>query len=232
MKSKADNWAVLRQHHVSRTIVKNGLNNGNQLPNLPVSLVNNVFWENVYKPLNFNKIETDLHQAGWDGFELFSKAVTKDRLLAYPNLGRQLHSGSHDYLADMCAAPSDIALVVIDYLNANAIHNHSINLLQTFRKKLEPKGVTFAPVTVVQNGNCAIGTSIAQLLNARYVLTFYGEKPFLHANDNIAVQLKSVEGVHNEPLFMLNNINNVSTSYNSVATDLINAFLKAERILG
>lgn len=229
MNRQADNWAILRQHHVSRIIVKNGLNNGNHLPNLPVALINNVYWEKVYQPLVFNAIESDLHKAGWDGFELFSQAESKDRLLSNPNLGKQLHLESEDYLAQMGAAPSDIALVVTDYLNANAIHNHSINLLQTFRKKLEPKGVTFAPVTVVQNGNCAIGPAIAQLLNARYVLIFYGEKPFLHATDNIAVQLASVDGSKTEPVYMLNHINNVGTSYNSLATELINAYLKAER---
>jgi len=227
---QADNWAILRQHHVSRIIVKNGLNNGNHLPNLPVALINNVYWERVYQPLVFNKIESDLHTAGWDGLELFSKAETKDRLLANPNLGKHLHTESRDYLADLGATPSDIALVVTDYLNASAIHNHSINLLQTFRKKLEPNGVTFAPVTVVQNGNCAIGTSIAQLLNARYVLTFYGEKPFLHATDNIAVKLTSVDGNNTESVFMLNHINNVGTTYNSIATELINAYLKAKRV--
>ena len=230
MNRQADNWAILRQHHVSRIIVKNGLNNGNHLPNLPVALINNVYWEKVYQPLVFNKIESDLHTAGWDGLELFSKAESKDRLLANPNLGKQLHTESRDYLAALGASPSDIALVVTDYLNASAIHNHSINLLQTFRKKLEPKGVTFAPVTVVQNGNCAIGKSIAQLLNARYVLTFYGEKPFLHATDNIAVQLTNVDGSNTEAVYMLNHINNVGTTYNSVATELINAYLKAERL--
>lgn len=227
MKHLPDNWAVLRQHHLSRTIVKIGLGSGNHLPTLPVVYLNNILWDNVYESVDIQKIKDALNIAGWEGNELRSKAISKYQLLTNPNLGKQLQPESIAAIHSFQAKQADIAVVVTDYLNANAIHNHGINLLQSFRKKLEPKGITFAPITIVQHGNAAVGPIIGKLLNAKYVLTIYGDKPLSYANDNISAQLTSIDGTNNNHLIKLSQINNIGLLYQAAANELITAFIKA-----
>lgn len=229
MKHLPDHWAALRQHHLSRTIVKIGLGSGNHLLTLPNTDLFNILWENVYESVNFEKLKADLEIAGWEGNELYSNAYVKYDLLSNPNLGKELQASSIASLHSLQAKPADIALVVTDYLNAKAVHNHGINLLQTFRKKLEPRGITFAPITLVQHGNGAIGATVSKLLNARFSLTIYGDKPFLYANNSISAQLIANQPSNNDPVLKLQQINNIGMSYHTAANELITAFIKAEK---
>ena len=229
VKHLPDNWATLRQHHISRTIAKIGSGSGNHLPNLPNKHLFNILWENVYESVNFQKLKADLEIAGWEGYELYSNAYAKYDLLSNPNLGKQLQASSIASLHSLQAKPADIALVVTDYLNAKAVHNHGINLLQTFRKKLEPKGITFAPITLVQHGNGAIGASIGKLLNARFSLTIYGDKPFLYSNNSISAQLIANHPTNDETILKYSQINNLGVSYHAAANELITAFIKAAK---
>lgn len=129
-----------------------------------------------------------------------SQVHDRAHYLQRPDLGRRLDADSVDLLKRSAAPaeePYDLAIVIVDGLSSFAIQKNAPPLLQLLTQRLaqqplsDNKGGTFrlAPIVIVQQGRVAIGDEVGELLNAKLVLVFVGERPGLSSPDSLGLYL-------------------------------------------
>jgi ethanolamine ammonia-lyase small subunit len=139
----------------------------------------------VRLPLAIHSLVTELEQKGISSVVLASAARHRDEYLKRPDLGRRLNEESRARLAPL-RADYDAALVIVDGLSALAVHRHAVALIDLLLRNLDWR---IAPVAVVEQGRVAIGDEIGQLLGARMVVVFIGERPGLSSPDSLGAYL-------------------------------------------
>jgi ethanolamine ammonia-lyase small subunit len=128
---------------------------------------------------------------------LHSAAPDRDVYLQHPELGRRLDAVSREQLCGLAgpaaaspgARPYDLALVVADGLSALAIEQNAAPLLADLYQRLAQENWAIAPLCIVEQGRVAIGDEVAELLGARAVVVFIGERPGLSSPDSMGLYL-------------------------------------------
>lgn len=215
IKHTVDNsWHVLRQYTAARI----GLGRaGISVPTkhlLDFQLAHAQAQDAVHLPLNIEQLKDDIErlkaeveQAYKTGnpsakhlLAVHSQVNDRAHYLQRPDLGRRLDADSADLLKRSAAPaeePYDLAIVIVDGLSSFAIQKNAPPLLQLLTQRLaqqplsENKGGTcrLAPIVIVQQGRVAIGDEVGELLNAKSVLVFIGERPGLSSPDSLGLYL-------------------------------------------
>jgi ethanolamine ammonia-lyase small subunit len=200
-------WHVLRQYTAARI----GLGRaGISVPTkhlLDFQLAHAQAQDAVHLPLDIQQLITDLHMHHEDSAFMAMQTLTvhsqvNDRAhyLQRPDLGRRLSSDSVELLKQStvpCDDPYDLAIVIVDGLSSYAIQKNAAPLLQILTQRLAQKTLSkdehslcrLAPVVIVQQGRVAIGDEVGELLNAKSVLVFIGERPGLSSPDSLGLYL-------------------------------------------
>jgi ethanolamine ammonia-lyase small subunit len=119
-----------------------------------------------------------------------SDAPDRATYLRRPDQGRRLQKGGQPDLSPFLQSGDyDTAIVIADGLSARAIHRHAAPLLREIQALLDPEGWRMAPVTVALQARVAIGDEIGELLGARQVVVFIGERPGLTSPDSLGIYL-------------------------------------------
>ncbi len=215
VKHTVDNsWHVLRQYTAARI----GLGRaGISVPTkhlLDFQLAHAQAQDAVHLPLNIEQLKDDIERLKTDieqpykaddasaihSLAVHSQVNDRAHYLQRPDLGRRLDADSADLLKRSAAPaeePYDLAIVIIDGLSSFAIQKNAPPLLQLLTQRLTQQPLSddkdetcrLAPIVIVQQGRVAIGDEVGELLNAKLVLVFVGERPGLSSPDSLGLYL-------------------------------------------
>ncbi|MFT6113093.1 MAG: ethanolamine ammonia-lyase small subunit [Oleispira sp.] len=190
-------WHVLRQYTAARI----GLGRaGISVPTkhlLAFQLAHAQAQDAVHLPLDTEQLVTDIEA---HCLNVHSQVNDRSQYLQRPDLGRRLNDDSIELLKESTASsndPYDLAIVIVDGLSSFAIQQNAAPLLEILSQRLaqqalikdEERTFRLAPIVIVQQGRVAIGDEVGEILNAKSVLVFIGERPGLSSPDSLGLYL-------------------------------------------
>jgi ethanolamine ammonia-lyase small subunit len=185
-----DSWESLRSHTPSRIALGRA---GQSLPTaarLRFQLDHARARDAVWLAVDEERLCEELIEAGFGPvLRLQSRAPDRRSYLQRPDWGRRLHADSVQQVIDWAHGPVEVALVVADGLSAFALHVNLLPFLQALWPRLQQKGLSLAPLTLVRQGRVAIGDEVGSLLQAKVVALLVGERPGLSSPDSMGVYL-------------------------------------------
>ena len=136
-----------------------------------------------------------IEQLDHSGVVLNSQATDRTIYLRRPDLGRILHPESHRHWLEYChhkqlppKADYDIVFVLADGLSPLAVQRHAVNVIAHVKQSLHPK-LSIAPPIIALQARVALGDAVAELINAKMVVVFIGERPGLSSPDSLGIYL-------------------------------------------
>lgn len=202
-----NSWHVLRQYTAARI----GLGRaGISVPTkhlLDFQLAHAQAQDAVHLPLDTQQLITDIeaqsasvNSMAMPSLTVHSQVNDRSHYLQRPDLGRRLSADSVALLKQSSAPsddPYDLAIVIVDGLSSFAIQKNAAPLLHQLTQRLAQQSLSkdedgicrLAPVVIVQQGRVAIGDEVGELLNAKSVLVFIGERPGLSSPDSLGLYL-------------------------------------------
>jgi len=221
-------WAVLRQHHLNRIIVKNDLSKGAKPLSLPLSYTHQLNWELVNATLNTSSFAKELNRAGWETLTLKTQAQSKAELLGKPHLGRELDTDSIASLLAKSSIAVEMVIVIADGMNARAVQNTSGPFLKFFNKMLLLKDIPLPQVLLVANGSKTVGAEIGKILKASFVLTLIGDRPKQLAEDSISAIFYSASGNEMVAMKEITGIKQVTHQMQAAVNELAASYFSAK----
>ncbi|MEO6149905.1 MAG: ethanolamine ammonia-lyase subunit EutC [Mucilaginibacter sp.] len=161
----------------------------------------------VYSKLDSEGLTEALKQFNLPVAQLNSKAVSRERYLKMPGLGRDLDEASTEQLTSYTPG-ADIVIIIADGLSATAVNQNTVPLLEFLVPMLINSKLKLAPFCLVKQGRVAIGDDVAAVLQAKMSLILIGERPGLSAADSMGAYLTydPREGLTDEARNCISNI--------------------------
>lgn len=134
----------------------------------------------------------DVKQEVLDELGLFSVqtcCVEKNEYLTRPDLGRKLNDEGVARVRSECIKNPDVQLIVADGLSSTAINANIRNVLPMLRDGLSEKGIKLGTTFFVRYGRVGVEDHIAELLNAKVVCIFVGERPGLGSAESMSAYI-------------------------------------------
>lgn len=190
--SAPDRWQLLRQLTDARIALGRA---GTSLPTQPQL---NFQWAHarardaVHHTMDVASVQAALETLSLEVFILGSAALDRRTYLRRPDLGRALSEASRQMLCTRAAdrtTQADLAIVIADGLSALAIERNAPRLMKTLLPALRHQSITLAPICLVQQARVAIGDEIGEVLGAKMVAIFIGERPGLSSPDSMGIYL-------------------------------------------
>lgn len=141
----------------------------------------------VHHPLDFETLEAQLREAGFQTRRVKSDATDRHAYLLRPDQGRRLDAQCRQRLEREPAAP-ELAVVVADGLSSSAVQRHALPLLEAFRAAFAADWAR-VPVVLAEQARVALGDGIGEALRARLVVLLIGERPGLSSPDSLGLYL-------------------------------------------
>ena len=113
----------------------------------------------------------------------------KNEFLTRPDLGRRLSDEGADKVKKECIMQPDVQLIVADGLSSTAINANIENVLPVLTDGLKAKGLKLGTPFFVRYGRVAAEDHIAELLGAKVVCIFVGERPGLGTAESMSAYL-------------------------------------------
>lgn len=142
----------------------------------------------VYSHLDVDKLIEELKVFGLPITHLHSKALTRQKYLKRPDMGRMLDEGSVPQL-DVYSGVYDVVIIIADGLSAAAVNDNTFNLLHLLIPKIQAANLNIAPICLAEQGRVALGDDIAYRLGAKFSIVLIGERPGLSAADSMGAYL-------------------------------------------
>lgn len=184
---QANPWDELRAHTSARIALGRV---GASLPTAEVlrfGLAHAQARDAVHRPLDFEALDSELHEAGFHTLRVKSDATDRPVYLLRPDLGRRLDDGCRQRLLQEPSAPA-LAVVIADGLSSSAVQRHALPLLEAFRARFDADWAK-VPVVLAEQGRVALGDGIGEALRARLVVLLIGERPGLSSPDSLGLYL-------------------------------------------
>ena len=134
----------------------------------------------------------DVHQDVIDNLKLFSvqtRCQDKNEFLTRPDLGRRLSEDGVQKVKDQCIEGPDVQLIVADGLSSTAINANIENVLPVLMDGLSAAGLRVGTPFFVRYGRVAVEDEIAELVGAKVVCIFVGERPGLGTAESMSAYL-------------------------------------------
>ncbi len=171
----------------------------------------------VHQPLDFQEICSAIENlTGLPTLHLHSAATGRNEYLQRPDLGRILSPASIHILEKLeKKAEYDISLVVADGLSSTAIEANILPMFRQLLPEIQNKGLSIAPITVVEQARVAIGDPIAELLPAKLTVVFIGERPGLQSPNSLGIYMTyhAKSGTTDERRNCISNVRKGGLSY-------------------
>ena len=194
-----NSWHVLREYTAARI----GLGRaGISVPTkhlLAFQLAHAQAQDAVHLPLDVGQLKAEV-EPEYECISVHSQVNDRAHYLQRPDLGRRLNSESVERLKQYSAPEGDaydLAIVIVDGLSSFAIQKNAAPLLNELSQCLisqplsnaMPSSCRLAPIAIVEQGRVAIGDEVGEILNAKSVLVFIGERPGLSSPDSLGLYL-------------------------------------------
>ncbi len=183
-----DNWDFLRKHTAARIALGHA---GVSLPTkalLDFRLAHAQARDAVYSKMNSEKISAQLSDIELPTISIKSSAASRNDYLLNPEAGKKLDEESITILNQFTSS-YDLCIVIADGLSANAINNHSIEVIKIIHAKLKKLSWSIAPIVLADQARVALSDEIGSLLKAEIVLMFIGERPGLSSPDSMGAYI-------------------------------------------
>jgi len=143
----------------------------------------------VQLPLDVPRLREQLRATGLESVRLHSAADSRTCYLQRPDLGRRLNGDSAAGLKALAAERGavDACIVVADGLSSFAVQQHGAEMTQRIHQALSERGLTLAPICLVEQGRVAVGDEVGELLGARLLILLVGERPGLSSPDSLGI---------------------------------------------
>ncbi|MEM0940433.1 MAG: ethanolamine ammonia-lyase subunit EutC [Bacteroidota bacterium] len=135
--------------------------------------------------LDVLNLEQELRKFALPIFTVSSQVTSREVYLKRPDLGRRLNNDSVSEL-NKANGPFDFLFVLADGLSAEAVNMQSVPLVEQSISMLSSNDLK-AGVVLAKYARVALGDEIGQLLNARFVALFIGERPGLSSPVSMGV---------------------------------------------
>ncbi len=183
---KADPWQQLRRFTAARIALGRA---GNSLPTqvlLQIGVAQAKARDAVHETAQPEQLQEQLASLDFEVLRVHSAARDRQQYLLRPDLGRRLDEASRERLQafGMPAAP-DVVFVLADGLSAQARLRHALPLLQILRRELGQWRV--GPIILAEMARVALGDEVGEVLHARQLAIFIGERPGLSAPDSLGI---------------------------------------------
>lgn len=150
----------------------------------------------IHTPLDVDLLTHQLEQRNWQVERVHSQAATqgdsRETYLRRPDLGRQLalecketFLQKHSHQASLAY---DLVFMVGDGLSSLAVQTQVVPLLDALKTFLNPN-LAIAPIFIAQQARVALGDAVGELVNAKMVVVFIGERPGLSAADSLGIYM-------------------------------------------
>lgn len=113
----------------------------------------------------------------------------KNEFLTRPDLGRKLSGESLAILRERCKMRPDIQLIVADGLSSTAINANIRNVLPMLIDGLKAKNFSVGTPFFIRFGRVAVEDQIAEMLGAKVVCIFVGERPGLGTAESMSAYI-------------------------------------------
>ncbi len=143
----------------------------------------------VTTPLDWEPIESGLDALGLKTVRIESAAGDRDTYLRRPDLGRRLSASSRERLAAIAGRAPDLLIVVADGLSSTGVAANAADMIAALLPFAQKSGWTVGPVLLADQGRVALGDDAGELIGARTVLVFIGERPGLSSPDSLGAYL-------------------------------------------
>lgn len=120
---------------------------------------------------------------------LVTKCSDKNEFLTRPDLGRDFSDDTKKIIVEKCKPHPDVQIIVSDGLSSTAIEANAARILPVVMDGLKEKGITVGTPVFVKFGRVGAQDRISELLDAKIVCSFIGERPGLATAESMSAYI-------------------------------------------
>lgn len=113
----------------------------------------------------------------------------KNNFLTRPDLGRDFDEATRNYIKEKCVSHSDVQIIISDGLSSSAIEANAARILPVVLEGLKEKGITAGTPIFVKYGRVGAQDRISELVGAKVVCSFIGERPGLATAESMSAYI-------------------------------------------
>jgi len=122
-------------------------------------------------------------------FPVVTRCTDKSVFLTRPDLGRCFDEENRRRLVEGCPAHPDVQLIVSDGLSSASVNANAGRILPVVTEGLKDRGLQVGRPVFVRYGRVAAQDQISELLDAKVVCTFIGERPGLATAESMSAYI-------------------------------------------
>ena len=122
-------------------------------------------------------------------FSVQTLCEDKNQFLTRPDLGRRLGEEAAAKIAEKCEMRPDVQLIVADGLSSTAINANIEKGLPVLIDGLNSRGVKVGTPFFIRFGRVAVEDQVAEILGAKVVCIFVGERPGLGSAESMSAYI-------------------------------------------
>ncbi|WP_125141144.1 ethanolamine ammonia-lyase subunit EutC [Clostridium transplantifaecale] len=113
----------------------------------------------------------------------------KNNFLTRPDLGRDFDEDTKVYIKEKCVSHPDVQIIISDGLSSSAIEANAARILPVVMEGLKEKGLTAGTPIFVKYGRVGAQDRISELVGAKVVCSFIGERPGLATAESMSAYI-------------------------------------------
>lgn len=118
-----------------------------------------------------------------------TRCADKNTFLTRPDLGRDFDEDTRKFISEKCVHHPDVQIIVSDGLSSSAIEANVARILPVVTEGLKEKGIRVGTPIFVKYGRVAAQDRISELLDAKVVCSFIGERPGLATAESMSAYI-------------------------------------------
>lgn len=142
----------------------------------------------VHLALDMDALQLQIESLGVEVLKLHSRAPDRASYLLRPDWGRRLGDESAQLIKALPQEKIDLSIVIGDGLSSLAVQKHAVPMLQSMLQAI-PSEWKLGPVVIASQARVALADEVGELMLARMVILFIGERPGLSSPDSLGLYL-------------------------------------------
>ena len=122
-------------------------------------------------------------------YSVATRCSDKNTFLTRPDLGRSFEKETEMHIKENCIAEPDVQLIVSDGLSSLAVEANAERILPVVEEGLRERGIKVGTPIFVKYGRVAAQDRVAEILGAKVVCSFIGERPGLATAESMSAYI-------------------------------------------